>query len=331
MAKPAFAWIAAHPWIQPLTGVDLLTFPVETQYEYPATTQPGSFPFLADLQTAPENSLTDSAWQSYFMLTAQTSDRRLQALRTNYFGQVGEMLAAAHWAEDPSAQADCDHDLDSDGQPECVLSNQNIYAILAPAGARLTNLFFIDKTGPHQLIGPSSQFTVGLSDPSEWQLELGQAADPSVIAGAFSDDTDTWMPYTPDVTPAGISFTKPDGSRVKDYRLLEDGIEIAYQASGLVNTSIPLAVDPQAYLLNPTDYRSATGSGAWIWGLVDGVQIEVLTKAALSAASFTDSLPYLSRSEDPDRAYPGGHYLPFPLSVVDLQGSGYFRVRIIVK
>jgi hypothetical protein len=252
-------------------------------------------------------------------------------LRANYLGQVGELLAGARWAQHPSAQADCLHDLNRDGQPECFLSTLKYFAVLDPIGARLTNLFYLDGLVPHQLVGPSSQFTVGLSDPSEWHLELGQAADPSVIPGAFSDDTNTWVPYTPAVTPSVITFTSPDGSRLKIYRLLEDGIEITYQVPGPVNTRIPLAVDPQAWIMGPAEYWSAPGSGAWTWGLVGGVQVQVSTGAALSAQSFTDSLPFLSQPEAPDRLYPGGHYLPFPLSVVTLQDSGGFTIQISAK
>jgi hypothetical protein len=164
-----------------------------------------------------------------------------------------------------------------------------------------------------------------------WHPELGEAADPSVIPGAFSDDTNTWMPYSSVITPEGITFTSQDGSRVKTYLLLDDGIEITYQVSGTVNTRIPLAVDPQAFTFGPTEYRPAPGTGAWTWGLVNGTQAEVHTEATLSAQSFIDSFPYLSQSEDPDRAYPSGHYLPLPLSVVNLQGSGNFNIRISVK
>ena len=283
------------------------------------------------LQAAPDNALTDSAWQSYFTLTAPTSDEKLLTLRTDYLGQVGELLAAARWAEHPSTQANCDQDLDDDGQPECFFSNQKFLAILDPAGARLVNLFYLDETGPHQLVGPSSQFTVGLSDSSEWHPELGEAADPSVIPGAFSDEPNAWLLYTPVVTSAGITFSSPDGSRLKTYRLLEGGIEITYQGSAPVSTSIPLAVDPQAFYIGPTEYTGKLAPGAWTWGLVNGIQVRVSTEAVFSAQSFTDSFPYLSQPENPDFAYPGGHYLPFPLSVVNIQGSGNFSVQISIK
>jgi hypothetical protein len=330
MAGPTFAWIAAHPWIQPLTGNDLLTIPVETSITPPETTPVASL-LLETLQAAPDNVLTASAWQTYYMLTAPTGDEAIRSLRLNYLGQVHELLAAARWVERPFTQADCSRDLDGDGLPECVLSNQTFIASLDPAGARLTNLFYVDKTGPHQIIAPSSQFTVGLSDPSEWNLELGEAADPSVIPGAFGDDSETWTVYKPTITTNSITFSSPDGTRVKTYRLLVNGIEIDYQGSDPVHTRLPLAVDPQAFYFGPAEYNGSLTSGAWTWSQINGIKVEVRSQTALSALSFTDSLSYLSQPEDPDRLYPAGHYLPFPLSVVSMEGVRNFNVQIRVS
>jgi hypothetical protein len=331
MAAPTFAWIAAHPWIQPLTGEDLLAFPVEA---HAASLPPGSSvqpPLLVALHLAPKNVITDSAWQSYFLLTAPSNDEKLKALRMDYLDQVGELLAAAGWAEQPSAQVGCDQDLDNDSQPECILSNRKFYAVLDPAGGRLVDLFYVNETGPHQLVGPSSQFTVGLSDPSEWHPELGQAADPSVIPGAFTDEPGPWLAYIPNISSDGITFSSPDGSRVKTYRLLEDGIEILYRGSSPVRTRILLAVDPQLFYRGPTTYTGSMAPGQWSWGLNNGIRVHVTSAASLSVQSFTDSFQYLSQPENPDYPYPGGHYLPFPLSVVTIQESGNFWVQISIK
>ncbi len=331
MAGPTFAWLAAHPWIQPLNGEDLVTFPVVSTNEHPPVASPIAYSSLSGLNSAPHNSLTESAWLTYFMLTSQTTDEKLIALRSDYLGQVEELLAAGKWAEHPSEQAGCGQDLDGNGQPVCVISTLNFFAILNPAGARLTNLFYFDGSGPHQLVGPSSQFTIGLSDPSEWQLGLGQAADPSVIPGAFSDSNQTWSVYAPGVFTGKIDFTSPDGALVKSYRLLADGIEISYQAASPVNTRIPLAVDPQAFYFDPTIYSGTLSLGSWVWGQADGIQVQVRTSAQLSVQSFIDSMPFLSQPENPDQDYPAGHYLPFPLSVIDISDSGNFSVQITIK
>jgi hypothetical protein len=331
MAGPTFAWLAAHPWIQPLTAEDLITFPEISTSVLASGSTSVTPSHLVGLTNAPGNSLTASAWQTYFMFTSPTSDEKLKALRVNYIGQVGELLAAARWAEHPSIYSGCDQDLNGDDQSECVISNLQFFAILNPAGARLTNLFYLNGKVPHQLVGPSSQFTIGLSDSSEWHPELGQAADPSVIPGAFSDNSLSWTDYAPGVTPGSIEFTSQDATRIKTYTLLDNGIEITYRTSSPVSTLIPLALDPQAFYSGPTVYTGSLASTTWTWGQTNGIQVEVAADSPFSVRSFTDSLPYLSQPEDPDRAYPAGHYLPFPLSVVDIMGNGSFSVQIIIK
>ncbi len=254
MAGNTFAWIAAHPWIHPLTADDLMTFPVKTKINYRAATTPEKSPILTELFAAPDNALTNSAWQTYFMLTTPTNDEQLDALRPNYLGQVGELLAAARWVTTPSSISQCDLDLNGDGLSECILSNQNYFTILNPDGARMSILVYLDARGPHQVVGPTSQFAIGLSDPSEWHPGLGQAADPSVIPGAFSDEALPWITYTPVVTSGSISFKSVDGAQNKTYNLLVDGIEISYRDTGGVTTRVPLALDPQSFFFSQSTY-----------------------------------------------------------------------------
>jgi hypothetical protein len=331
IAGPTFAWLAGHPWIKPLNGEDLMTFPISLNLQLPEEPDLVINPYLAGLRNAPPSPFSDSAWQTYFMLTSQTTDEKLIALRANYLGQVDELLAAARWADHPSTYSGCDQDLNNDGQFECALSNDNFFAILSPVGARMTNLFYLDERGSHQLVGPSSQFTIGLSDPSEWQPGLGQAADPSVIPGAFSDDTKTWTIYIPQITPGSIEFSTPDGSRKKKYTLNNKSMEITYSGSGVVNTRIPLALDPHSFYFMPTSYSGNLSAQAWTWRLTKGIKVRISTASVFSVDSFIDSFPYLSQPENPDLGYPVGHYLPFPLSVVELRGSDNFIVQINVK
>jgi hypothetical protein len=330
MAYPSFEWIAAHPWIQALADKDILIF---SAHSLPVVNAHSEIdhPWLADLQSAPQNSITSTAWQVYLTLTAFNTDSRLQALRNIYLGQVGEILAAAGWAENPALRADCMEDLNGDGHPECILANQKYCAILETAGARLTQFFYLDDDEPHQLVGPSYQFAVGLSDPSEWNMANGLAADPSIIPGAFSDDTGTWSDYTPTILADGLAFTNPDGSRVKTYRLVENGIQVVYQAQSPVSTRISLAVDPQVFYSGPTEYRAALAPHSWTWGQASGLTVEVHTDGVLSAEGFISALPYLALPENPNLEYPRGDYLPFPLSVVTIQADGIFVTEIFLK
>ncbi len=330
MAGPTFEWIAGHPWIQPLGGQDLLTFPARNLAVGSVSAQAG-YPWLHELKSAPQNVITQSAWQTYLSLTASTPDLNLQALRNAYLGQIGELLAAADWAVNRTPRVDCKDDLNADGKFECILANRDYFAVLEPAGARLTLFFYFDANGPHQLVGPSSQFVVGLSDPSEWHPEKGEAADPSVIPGAFTDATATWTDYTPVVTVNGITFTNADGSRSKTYQLTKNGLQVRYETQASVSTRIPLALDPQAFYSGPTEYRPSLAPHSWVWSLAGGISVEVHTDAVLSADGFTSAIPFLALLEDPNLQYPPGNYLPFPLSVVTIQSAGNFSVEITHK
>ena len=331
MSGLTFEWIAAHPWIHPLTAADLISFPIASE-DVPLTLTPSTVPqVVSDLLVAGKNALTSSAWQTYFMLTAPTEDEMLSSLQADYLGQVGELLAASRWSEDPTPNSACDLDLNGDGHLECVLSSRGFYAILHPLGARLTNLFYLDDTGPHQIVGPTSQFTVGLSDRSEWRPGLGEVADPGVIPGAFIDETNSWMGYTPEVSSQSITFTSEDGSQVKIFQLLADGIQVSYRGDGQVSTRIPLVVDPQVFFFSPAGYSSSFSPGSYSWGLVDGLKVEVFSKADIAVQRFNDSTQFLSLPEDPDLAYPPGHFLPFPLLVMTIQGVRDFNVQIRVK
>jgi hypothetical protein len=226
-ADATFEWLAAHPWIHVLDADDLKSFPVGADDLPSASSAPAADDFLAGLQAAPKNAITDSAWQTYFTLTAPTSDENLRALRLNYLGQVGTLTATSHWADDPFTQSDCAVDFNHDLQPECILANDLYLAVIETDGARLTHLFY----GEHQLVGPTAQFAVGLSDPSTWDMSAGDAADPGQVMGAFSDDTQTYQPYSVSWPTSGtLALTSADGGRVKTFRLTEAGLEVAYQA-----------------------------------------------------------------------------------------------------
>ncbi|HEX2978812.1 MAG TPA: hypothetical protein VHO48_00985 [Anaerolineaceae bacterium] len=43
-----------------------------------------------------------------------------------------------------------------------------------------------------------------------------------------------------------------------------------------------------------------------------------------------DSAAYLREAEDPNRDYPSGHYLPFPLALATVSGSDGFWAEIQV-
>jgi hypothetical protein len=350
-SSATFTWISAHPWIQPLNGDDLLTFPTagrtSTSARLPqlqavpvftADGKPSGLDsarlqslVLSSLPAKPKNSIEVSAWQAYLTLTAPGADAGLESLRAQYLWQVRALASAGLWAEHPFTQANCFAYPEFPGQPECILANQSIYAVFEPEGARLTQLFFLDQDGPHQIVGPTSQFSVGLSDPSVWHPELGEGADPNAIMGAFVDSTESWTPYQGLASGDNLTFTSPDGSQVKTFRLTGNALEVNYHLTDPLSTRVSLAVDPYSFYYRPSRYEGNAGPGSWTWGLENGLQVEVRSDASLTVVSFTDSAPYLGSPEIPDQDYPPGHYLPFPFSIITLNAERDFSVRISFK
>lgn len=324
-AANSFAWLAAHPWVGRLNSGDLLYSSYALEVSPPAPLLPDPSPWLAALRAAPDNALTRLAWQTTLMLTAPIENEELQALRGAYTGQIGILLAAADWAESPHSLADCSIDPDQDGHPECLLADENVFAVIETNGGRLSHLFLLDESGPHQLIAPTSQFTLGLSDPSTWQPELGDAADPGAVMGAFSNMDEPYAEYRPSLS-GGVLTLAADGIS-KIFRLMENGIEVTVQSDLPVSLRIPLVVDPQAFY-SGASYVSSLSAGAWTWGPAAGLQAEVRTAADLFAEGFTVSKALLDLSEDPDLEYPPMHYFPFPFSLVTVSGEGEFTVFI---
>lgn len=303
MLGPTLAYYASRPYIQILSAENLRNFP----------TKRGK----PDIRAFPSDD----------------SQRKLDAHYQTLTLPVLEFVA--NW--DGFTLLSCESDLDNDNQPECVLANSKYLAILDPQGARLTYFFAVGQAGepPYQLIGPSWQVAVGLSNPSRWDFAAGEAADPGANPGAFADADDPFKPYQPAIEGNRIIFTSTDRARIKTYTLDETGLQVEYQTREPVRAQIPLLVEPLARFTPGWAQRyvqKKTPEGI-TWGLVNGPMVSLhakhatlsLPEEALRIRAFNDSLPLLSVPEDPDFDYPAGHYIPFPLAIAEVEmQDGYF-------
>ncbi len=292
-AGPALAWLAARPYI----------IPSPYAWPRPAAARP----------TLPSDPLKRSALEAQAVLAA--ADPQLAA---NYRDVPAGLQAIAAWARQPVPQALC--------AAQCLLSNGKLEAVIDPRGGRLVFLF----DGAQQLVGPTAQFFVGFSDRSEWDLSKGEGADPQQVMGAFADADDAFRPYSPDFLDGSTLRLSAGGGRVKTYRLTGSGLEV--QLSGPVDTNIPLVVDPGARFAQgwAGAYSLQQQVGSLVWGLPRStrLRVEAQPPAVLSAASILDARGLLFFPEDPDREYPAGIYLPFPLAMVRLTSPAAVMVEI---
>jgi hypothetical protein len=336
MARASFQYMNAHPWIRFLTPRDLTPMsPTSLAASSTTNEMPVAWPveleLLSALQAAPDNRLAEAAWQAYLALHAPVypAPARLSELRRHYTGQVGVLLAAARWANNPLAQSDCSQDLDFDTLPECILASERFFGVFEPQGGNLAYAFVLLENRPHQLIGPSSQFIAGLSDPAGWDLGRGLTADPAVIPGAFADT----RLYQPDIEPGRLVFTSLPDSPIhqKTFELLESGLRVTITGKAPTTLQVPFALDPWLRFIPDwaDQYRGGETETGWFWEATpidptsgDGpMRVDLESPTHLLPRTFKDSSFLLDRPEDPNRDYPAGHFLTFPLALFEVPAA----------
>lgn len=351
-AKATLQYIANHPWIQIISPSDIMAMRSKSQISDTAARPLSSGEKLAPMEgifqayfvphgdefSSPfSNPVHETAWQSYLSLFAPFPPEpdTLPVLRANYVPQVHGLMQAANWVAIPTHQADCDSDPDKDGENECILASTEYFAIFEKEGGRLTSLFTKSSNGVlfqglHQLIAPTSQFLIGLGDPGLWDISAGTASDPAGVHGAFTDNVFTWDIFDTKIEPGKIEFISPDGSLSKIFTLSKMGLRAEYRSSIPIEVKIPLGIDPWLRF-NPNwgnGYQEKWSNHGWSWGFASGPRVEIKTTGNLNAHPFTASRETLDKRENPNFEYPPGHFLPFPLALVEIQASGDFLVEI---
>ena len=341
-ANATMRYIAEHPWIKPLYPDDLMAMRFnsrESSFPYTIPINKTSSPtfdqdmfnlICTDAENLLKHPIVNAAWQSYLSLFSPLPPEPalLQNLRANYFHQIDNLVKAAQWADQPFTLADCSFETNQDGQTECVLASENYYAVFDRSGARLKFLFIrlSDEkdvsSEVHQLIGPTSQFLVGLGDPSTWNLEAGDASESGGVHGAFSDTSYSWDIYSlTEVSPGHITFTSPDGILTKSYKFDENRLSVEYRNTPPITVKIPLALDPWTRFTPDWGIRyweNQTTNG-WVWGLHDGPQVKISSNGTVELHPFTASQDNLIFRENPNFEYPPGHFIPFPIALSEIQ------------
>jgi len=368
IARATFKYLENHPWIQILTDDDILSLSpglhqgeshnteIEQDIEdinlpvspyQPVISVETNEALLSKLDNCRTednpfddslHSLCDAAWQAYLALFAPVypAPPELPALRANYVGQVWSLLEAHQWAESPTIISTCEADPDRDGQSECILSTRDLYTQFEIESGSLTYAF--SKNGitngsdhVHQVVAPSSQFITGLSEPSSWNLSDGLSSDTTVIIGGFAEEG---FNYQVDLEGEKLFFTSLEKQVQKTFQLTSTGLHVDYILSSdipVITTEIPLFLDPWKRFSQSWAeqyHQHALPNGGWVWQLDNDLAVQVQTTASLSTTTFMDSIQFLSQAENPNQDYPHGHFLTFPLSLIEIHAMEDFTVKI---
>ena len=327
VAAKAMEYISSHPWIHPLTYIDLnqlSAIPVSDFNNSCANllcTPKNSLELLGDEYSAwlksiypqlvrlQSNPVTYSAWQLYARITDLTLDSDLALLQWKYRSTLEKLILAAGWADQPYELQAC---YDSPPPDYCILANDNYLAVVSPETTGLVMLFTRQNNQVSQFVAPYSQFIVGLSDPSTWEMASANP-DPALVESGFALDE----AMTKSTLPNKISFSSLDGLREITYTLNKDSLEVSITSQDTVSYSLPvigiLAGSGNGYSLNK--YHTIHENPQ------PQLLVEISGALSVDSISAFDSADLLSLPEDPNLAYPQGHYLPYPFSMVNIMAD----------
>lgn len=357
-------YIAGHPWIQPLSTSDLQAFPVlekadiseilacpnvplcqaaessvlvATPYGMPAANQITSTDLARQisqrLTELPSDPFADSAREMFAALTQPQSDSRIARLAASALTQAGYLIEASRWNQQPTSQAQCNTDLDWDGYPECVLSDPEFFCVLDPEGGRLAFAAVRSAGQAHQLIGPTLQNAAGLSSSVAESEDVETLANSTEILGAFADPGANWSVYT--ATPGERQIVLQDDRRAITRTFsLEAGKLIVSIHNDPTPHRMPVFLAMLAGVSpahRPTQFSLSSDSVCWSLTSDSIIEIHLQNAGFTETAGVLDALPLLDQSEDPDQAYPSGHYLPFPFLILDLSAEKDFTATISVN
>jgi len=356
-----FEYIATHPWIHALPASELLTYPAKEVASLPTSTcqnilcadtsdgQPvynsqGKQTALtaaqirtqlhSQLSSLPPSNVQNMAWQAYLQLSAQKSWIDDPSIQANYIGQVGNLIAAARWLQNPAAKTDCSTDINWDEQPDCILASPDLFAILEPDGGRLAFLASRSGAALTQWVGLRSQFAMDLENPHMGPPAAGLLRDPSEIPGALFDNT-SFSVYQAKASPGKIVLINTGLSIQKTFSLDGKSLHVQIQTGAPYRTSIPVTLDPEGRYAPgwaQTYPQAVLDANTWSWVSPGQSGIRISSdKARFTARSFLDSVQFMDQPENPDRAYPPGHYTPFPLAVLNVQADSSFELRLSIS
>jgi hypothetical protein len=346
------AYIYNHPWIQVLLLNDLQAnnYDFERYSMSSSVNRPGMEAnslddstadlhkrvdaILLELTQIPDNQFSDLAWHIFSSLTNPDLNE-LRILSSAYINQLGYIIAAAKWLDKPEASSSCDIDLDYDGDSECLLSNNTLFITIEPQGAYIPFAFSRDNIGAHQIIGPSWQFMLGISDPSELDISQGLQSDPGQILGAFANNLNQWANYEFVLTNNKVTLYNEMMLLRKSFILTNNQllIEITDESDRKYVSQIPLVLDPWImYSKNWGDkYIYEIISNDIHWKIDSGISIQLSSNQPIVFTPFTQSRDAIAKPEDPNFDYGRGHYLPFPMALAEIQSTGFTEIKLFIN
>ena len=339
-AESVMSYIALHPWIQVVTQNDLMSFPTTSEKtlssQVPSTPTTLEKDVFSAIQFSPTNEFSTSALDMFLNLTDIDNLDPSYPILQSYLPQIYDLLEASNWVEMRGVRNECQHDLDADGSPECVLSNTEVLLILDPLGGRMEFAAGCKSSGScSQIIGTTTQLSASLSDPSTWNINHPYNQDLMVIPGALDDQNTIPIRYTISQEPDTISFSNPKTGIVKTYTLVPDGFQVQVTTTNSQSFLIPLIFKADIpYWPNwPLQLvLTQISPNRFSWGIMNKNYLDIdISGAEYEFTSFHQAISTLQQPENPDQAYSDLFFRPFPLAIIQIEPSQEWIAHIRLR
>jgi hypothetical protein len=121
----------------------------------------------------------------------------------------------------------------------------------------------------------------------------------------------------------------------KSFSLLPNGlyVEIRDLNHSSYNSLIPLAVDPWLRFTPGWGdlYTSAKSPFSFQWGISSVETVDIRSTNQINGFAFNATHAALFYPEDPNYDYSRGHYLPFPLALIEISSTENYSVDITIN
>ena len=329
-----FQYIAAHPWLKVLNEAELWKIPArkiveddlplicsgylvcpERKIETEKSTLAEFIHFLSKnevrnydftrrdnplslLSLNIENKMNDPAQPGVnsFDLTPNSSSLR--------FLRLSEI-----WFEYPFSINSCAADLDLDGYIECVIASENVFLIVKPEFGTIPLAIGKKHQEVYGFIFPPA-----LIAPQDWNFSTS-FTDWNINSG-LSDSSSLGFPYSFTLTGNMIHLISGDKQISKEISITESGIRIDITSHDDYSTVIP-------YLDSSISSKIPIDSFDRPYLEFEDWKTPVISRSSgsMTRYSFWDVRDLLMDSENPNREFPPGYFLPIPFTVYELSGS----------
>ncbi len=179
--------------------------------------------------------------------------------------------------------------------------------------------FFRSETELHQVIGPAIQLAHGYTNSLNWALSQGIYAE-NIPYFFASKDEQSFSGFM--LRENGLVFSASEKNFHKSISIDGNHLTIAYQ-NPVQNQYVPLLLDPWQRF-SPNWYKQYEGlinRELICWILKERVSVCTNQNGHINLHSFKDTEERFSSTEDPNLGNPLGHFLPFPMALIEISNT----------